>query len=300
MKEQFEFYPPRRLGTIFHLGMILVLTGSSVWGFWQISTAEVAPELLPYLGVVLLSFLAIPFLVYNFYGLQRSRYILERGGIILQWGWRSETIAMDTINWVYRAEELEPTPKPPAIRWPGVVSGTRGIQRGSRVEFLASQTTELVVISAGPNYFVISPAEVENFLDTYRKMTELGSIDQLSPETFNPARFVQEIVTQRFVQIITGTGLVLNISLLALTLRAIPRQETISLGFDPFGIPYPAFGSVRLILFPIISGASFLANLILGFFLYRNIENRPLSYLMWSSSVFISILFLISLGFMLL
>jgi hypothetical protein len=300
MKEQFEFYPPRRLGTFFHLGMMLILTAGSIWGFWQISTAEVAPELLPYLGLVLLSFLAIPFLVYHFYGLQRSRYILERGGIILQWGWRSETIAMDTINWVYRAEELEPSPKPPAIRWPGAVSGTRGIQRGSRVEFLASQTKGLVVISAGPNYFVISPAGVDNFLNTYQRMTELGSIEQLSPETFNPARFLQEIITQRFVQIITGSGLLLNVSLLVLTLRAIPRQDTISLGFDPFGIPYPAFGSVRLILFPIISGASFLVNLILGFFLYRNIENRPLSYLMWSSSVFISILFHLGLGYILL
>lgn len=300
MKEQFEFYPPRRLGTIFHLGMILILAAGSVWGFWQISVAEVAPELLPYLGLVLLSFLAIPFLVYNFYGLQRSRYILERGGIILQWGWRSETIAMETINWVYRAEELEPTPKPPAIRWPGAVSGTRGIQRGSRVEFLASQTKDLVVISTGPNYFVISPAEVDNFLDTYRRMTELGSIDQLNSETFNPARFLQEIVTQRFVQVITGSGLLLNISLLILILQTIPRQETISLGFDPFGNPYPAFGSVRLILFPIISGASFLVNLILGFFLYRSDENRPLSYLMWSSSVIITILLHLALRYILL
>lgn len=278
----------------------MILAAGSIWGFFQISTAEVAPELLPYLGLVLLSFLAIPFLVYNFYGLQRSRYILERGGIILQWGWRSETIAMDTINWVYRAEELEPEPKPPAIRWPGAVSGTRGIQRSSRVEFLASQSKDLVVISSGSNYFVISPSEVDKFLETYRKMTELGSIDQLSPETFNPAHFLQEIVTQRFVQIISGSGLLLNTSLLVLTLQAIPRQETISLGFDPFGIPYPAFGSERLILFPIISAASFLVNLILGFFLYRNIENRPLSYLMWTASVFISILFHLGLGYILL
>jgi hypothetical protein len=56
---------------------------------------------------------------------------------------------------------------------------------------------------------------------------------------------------------------------------------------------------VRLILFPIISSSAYLANLILGLFLFRNPENRGQAYILWSAGILTGLLFHIGLLFIL-
>ncbi len=278
--------------------MILLFSSGGAWAIWQTSNAEVAPQLLPYLALILVSLAAVPFLIYRLYALHRSEYILQRGGIILQWGWRSESIPMEQIDWVYPADQLEPEPQPPLIRWPGSVLGRRMSQRQSSLEFISTRAKDLIIIANGDRFFAISPPDNQVFMNKYQELTELGSLDQIPPEASHPVRFLEEIYGQKPILASFLLGALLNITLVIWTLVVIPTRETISLGFSPEGIPYPSLESVRLILLPIINTTAYLANLILGLFLFRNETNRLMAYLLWGSSILIAGIFHLAMAFL--
>jgi hypothetical protein len=258
-----------------------------------------APQLLPYLALILLFLITVPYLFYRLYALHRSAYTLERGGITLQWGWRTEILPMDQINWVYRDNDLEQAPKPPAVHWPGAVTGIRKFQRGPVVEFLASRTNQLVIISTTERYYAISPRYVDEFLATYQDLIELGSLQPLSVISIQPTRVITEISTNRVSLGLILAGLVLSSSLVIWVLQVIPSRETISLGFRPNGLPRESLDSVRLILFPILNSTAFLANLVLGLFLYRTPQNRALAYILWITGIVTALLFHLGLIFIL-
>jgi len=299
MEESRVYYPPKRTGTIVHLLLILFFSGGGAWSIWSASNVQVAPQLLPYLALILLFLITVPFLIYRLYALHRSRYSLERGGIQLQWGWRSENIPMDKVKWVHKAEDLEIPPQSPLIRWPGSIIGFRRFLRGPVVEFMASREKGLVIIATEEGYFAISPFQVEDFILSYNSLTELGSISLLPTQSSRPALILSEISDRKPLLWIFLTGAVLNITLLIWTLLVIPSREMVSLGFTTGGIPHEPLDSVRLILFPIINTTAYLGNLVLGLFLFRNEENRVLAYILWGGSLLIAIIFHIGMLFIL-
>ena len=299
MNEKRVFYPPKQAGTIFHVLVILVFSSGGAWGIWGTSNAQVALRLLPYLALIVLFLITVPFLFYRLYSLHRSAYILERGGIQLFWGWRSENIPMDQVKWVYQASDLEVPPQLPWIRWPGAVVGTRRFQRGPIVEFLASDAKDLVIIAVGEGFYAISPHESAEFVQVFNVLTELGMLSPLLTESTRPALVLSEISARRPLVWILLTGALLNISLLVWTLLVIPTREGISLGFSPTGIPHQPLESVRLILFPIINTTAYLGNLVLGLFLFRNQDNRLLAYILWGGSILIALLFHLGMLFIL-
>jgi hypothetical protein len=299
MEEKRIFYPPKRLGTILHVALILIFSSGGAWGIYGTSSAAIALQVLPFLSLIVIFLITVPFLIYRLYSLHRSAYTLERGGIQLNWGWRSENIPMNEVEWVYRVEDLEVPPQPPLIRWPGAVVGSRRFQRGPVVEYLASRQRGLVIIAVGEGYYAISPADPDGFVETYHSLTELGALSSLEPQSTRPALLLTEIYRQRRLLSIILAGGVLNISLLVWTLLVIPTRESVSLGFTPRGIPHEPLESIRLILFPIINTTAYLGNSILGIFLFRNQENRILAYILWGGSLFIALLFHIGMIFIL-
>lgn len=299
MEDRITYYPPKRRGTALHLLLISLFSSGGAWGIWGTSNAQVALQLLPFLALIILFLITVPYLIYRLYALHRSEYALERGGIHLQWGWRTENIPIDQVKWVLRSEDLETAPSAPRMRWPGAVIGFRRLHRGPVVEFMAAREKGLVIIAAGEAYYAISPLEVDSFIQTYNDLIELGSLTLMSTHSSRPALVLTEITARRPILWILGTGLILNITLLIWTLLIIPSRETISLGFTPTGIPHEPLESVRLILFPIINTTAYLGNLVLGLFLFRNPENRFLAYILWGGSLLIATLFHIGMLFIL-
>jgi hypothetical protein len=295
MDERVIFYPPKQVGTLIHILLILLFSSGGAWGIWGVGRVEVALELLPYLTLIILFLIAVPILIYRLYALNRSGYILERAGIQLNWGWRTETIPMEEVKWVHFTSDLETPPKLPVIHWPGSIVGRRRFQRGPEVEFLASRYKDLIVISAGDGYFCISPNQASDFIAAYHQLTELGSLAPMSVQSLRPSLILTEVIESKPVLLMILLGGFLNISLLVWILIVIPNNELISLGFNPAGVPREPLGSIRLILFPILNTTAYLANLIMGLFLFQNPDNRRLAHILWGGSIVIAIVFHIGL-----
>lgn len=277
----------------------MILSGAGIWGIWQTANAEVAPQLLMYLVPIILFLILVPILSYRAYALHRSRYILDRNGIILQWGWRYETLPMDEVKWISPLEDLDASIKPPRIRWPGSVLGQRGLSQSPSVEFIAANLKQAVVIAGPDHFYVISPSRVDQFIDTFHRITELGPLNPLVSQASRPTFLITQLWKQKPILILTSIGAALLLILTILTITVIPQREQISLGFTPQGTPHRPLPSIRLILLPILYTISYTGNLVVGLFLYRREQNRQLAYLLWVSSIIVGLIFLISMFFIL-
>lgn len=297
MEQTYTFHPPRRRGTVFHHLSVTLLTLVGAWGIWQISLAQVGPQLLFYIFTLLVVLFTVPILVYRYYALRNSHYILKREGIYLQWGWRNITIPINQIKWIHHAKDLNTPLRPPHLRWPGAVLGKRKVLNASSVEFIASRTKQLIVIATADHYYAISPQKPDNFLTAYYRLNELGTLQHISKQSVRSTVLLSLIWQQKAAFYILLAGFLLNLTLLGWTLFIIPKEAQISLGFNPAGQPYDPIDSIRLILLPILNSLSLLANFFLGLFLFRDKKNKVLSYLLWGSSVFVALIFHISVYF---
>ena len=138
---------------------------------------------------------------------------------------------------------------------------------------------------------ISSPSRAGEFIESYNRLTELGTLTPLSTESVRPSLVLTEITNNRSLLAILLAGGILNITLLVWVLLVIPNREAVSLGFNPAGIPRESLGSIRLILFPIINTTAYLGNLLLGMFLYRREESRGMAYILWGGSLLIGLIF---------
>ncbi len=299
MDETYIFYPPLRLGAIFHLIAILLLVAGSVWGLLQATNAQVGPIFLLYLLPALLAVPLVPTFVYRLYTLQNASYSLERDHIRLQWGWRIETIPTNMILWVRPATDLEVPLQMPRIRWPGSILGSRNLPDGRAVEFMASQGNSLILLGTATKAYAISPRDTNGFLQAYGQLIELGSLNPTQAVSIHPSFLFARIWGAIPARLLLLSGAVITIAALIWALIAIPRRAQISLGFTAAGTPRDPLPAIQLMFLPVFSFFAFLVNSTLGLFFYRNDRNHPWAYLLWSTSVLVGILFLLAIYFFL-
>lgn len=299
MLEPRTFYPARRRGSLFHLVAIGIFLFAAGYGLWQASRVDTALNFLLYLLLALVSGIIVPYLLYRLYALQGAYYLLQRDGLRLRWGLRIEEIPADQIDWV-RMEHALRSPLPaPAFAWPGAVVGLRRLPDGREVEYMADRSGNLVYIATPHKVFAISPADPGDFIITYQRLTELGSLAPIAPRSVYPAsllaRFGQDLPARGFL---LASGLV-SIAIWLVVALAVPGRQQVALRFTAQGVPGDYAPAVRLFLLPVLNTLFWLADVVLGMFFYRRSEYQSLAYLVWGTSFFTAVLFLVAVLFIL-
>ena len=292
-----HFPPAKRLGLIVHALIILALAGASAWGFWNLTRASVGPSFVNFLLVGLIAFAPIPFFGYRAYSLYKADYYIDRDSLAMLWGLRVEDVPLTDIEWVRPATDLTHPLTLPRFRLPGAVLGTRRHPDLGLVEFIASNTRNIILIATSKRVFAISPKDAAAFLATFRRATELGSLLPAEAVSQYPSFLLArawENLTARFLWL---SGFLLNLGLIAWVTFLIPAVSRVSLGFDPSGAPLESVPSVRLILLPLLSALLFTAGVIAGLFFYREEKQQPLAMIVWISSALTSLLFLLAVLF---
>lgn len=292
-----SFPPSRRRGLLLHGIIVIVLAALVVWAFLNISQAPVGPTLVVYLLVILVTLPPLPFFSYRAFSLLRADYILDRDSLAFYWGLRVEDIPLTDIEWIRPATDLTSPLRPPTFSLPGGLLGvTRHPDLGT-VEFIASTRKDILLVATAKRTYAISPENAGEFLATFRRATELGSLLPAESVSQYPSFLLARAwdnLTARFLWI---SGLLLNIGLVAWVSFLIPSVSRVTLGFDPSGAPLEAVPSVRLILLPLVSASLFVAGLIAGLFFYREEKQRSLAVVVWISSALTSLLFLLAVLF---
>ena len=187
----FVFRPPVQRGYLVHLSAILVLLALGGLGLWQAFSTDVGPAFITFLLPGILALALVILLGYRVYALRGAFYALERDGFRLHWGLRTEVIPINTITWVGLAGELGEDLPLPALRWPGSIVGTRQLSGLGPVEFMAAQTSDLVLIITRKRVYAISPEDPLVFLQAFQRLTELGSLSPLKSQSIYPTFFLR-------------------------------------------------------------------------------------------------------------
>jgi hypothetical protein len=294
MQDEFAFRPDRRMGLIFHGAGILLFTLASLFSIWQASQASIGLMFVLYLLPIFAAVIIVPILAYRIYALQTASYILEREGIQVRWGLRSEDIPMDEVLWVHPAAELSAPLPLPALRWPGAVIGKRQLAGGGEVEYLAGNFRDMLYIATPGGGMVISPADPDRFLEVFQRFTEMGSLSPLPARSVYPTFLLARVWSSRPARFLLLTCLTLGLALLIWVLLSIQGTSQVHLGFQPDGSPGNLVPAIRLILLPLMNGFFFLVALFLGVLFFRRDASRPMAYILWLASVLTNVFFLLA------
>lgn len=292
-----EFPPPRRRGRTFHIVLILVLAVLVAVCSVLASRQPLGPFLTIFIILAVLAFIPIPILTYRLLALSRANYRLDRETLTLTWGLRSEEIPVSEIEWVRpKTAVTEPLPKP-FLRLPGAVLGTRRHPDLGPVEYLASETKNLLLVATSHKIFAISPEAPQDFLQEVQHAIEQGSLVPTSARSIYPSFVVAQAWDSRTARFLWLAGFFANIGLLAWVSVMIPTRERISLGFLPSAAARPPSPGISLILLPIVSMLLFLFGWLAGLLIYRREEQRPMAFILWVSGLVSTLLFLLAVLF---
>jgi hypothetical protein len=291
-----DFPPPRR-GYSFQVVQTIVFTVLAVLFAVLASQEPIGLRFTIYILVAGVTFFPLPFLAYSLYSLNRANYSLDRDKLTLTWGLRVEQIPVSEVEWVRPAEALATPLGMPLIRLPGAITGSRRHPDIGLVEFLASDAKALVLVATSKRVFVISPQDTVGFMQSIQHAIEMGSLSSAAPESVYPVFVIGQAWESMLVRYLWLAGLLLNIGLLVWVTTMIPSLGHIPLGFLPSGTAGELVPGAGLILLPVVSLFFYVTGWVAGLIFYRQPARRPLAHIIWSSSVFCTIIFLVAVMF---
>jgi hypothetical protein len=292
-----DFPPPRRRGRNLHILLILVLAA------FVVTLALLAyrqPLGLLFIGLVVLAvviFIPIPILAYRLFSLARANYSLDRDQLTLTWGLRVEQIPVTDIEWVRPLSSMSRPFPMPFFRLPGSLLGHSHHRDLGPIEFLASDEKSLLLVATSRQIFAISPEKQADFLQDIQHAIEMGSLSPALPVSVYPSFVVAQAWDSALARYLWLAGFFVNIGLLAWVSLIAPALGHVSLGFLPSGAARPPSPGLALILLPVVSILFYLAGWGTGLMLYRNSERRPMAFVMWTSGLISSLLFLLAVLF---
>lgn len=290
------FPPDKRRGLLLHGILLAILLALSAWGFINLSRADVGPNFVVYLLVGLISFAPIPLFGYRAYALARAEYILDRDSLEIRWGLRDEDIPLTDIEWIRSARDLTHPLGLPPMTMPGAVLGLRRHPDLGVVEFIASDTKNMLLVATAKRVYAISPTNPNEFTQTFARSTELGSLTPAQAKSVYPSFIVTQAWDSGLARYFWLATLFLNLGLFVWVSLLIPSFARVALGFS-LNRSVTAVPSVQLIIVPLISTLLALTGWVAGLYFYRWEKQRILSFVVWASSALTSLLFLIAILF---
>jgi len=289
------FIPGRKQGIILHGFLLLILAVIMFVALWAATQwAEGSIFVVIMILIVILTVL-IPFILYRGYALISARYILERDGLRLRWGLRTEDIPLSDIEWVRRANESGYAIQIPVLAWVGAILGEKHSETLGDIEFLASDINKLVLVATRSKVYVISPQNPRDFEMAFQRTFEMGSLFPIESQSNRPAAFVQQVLKDKYAKYLVPLNIGLTLLLWLVSGLIITNHQQLPLGFSPQGLPLDLVASQQLLLIPILGLFVMVVNLILGLFFFRRVEYFQISYLFWVGGVITPSLLLVSI-----
>ncbi len=293
-----HFPPSKRFGFAVHAVAILALAGVSGWAFFNLTRAQVGPSFVNFLLIGVIAFAPLPLLGYRAYALYKADYYIDRDSLAVLWGLRVEDIPLTDIEWMRPASDLSRPLALPRLRFPGAVLGTRRHPDVGLVEFIASDTRNLILIATSKRVIAISPKDAGALVRTFARATEMGSLSPADPLSVYPSFVVTQAWESPVARFLWVSGLLLNLGLTVWVGVLIPTLDQIPFGFDAFGVPNDPAAPTRLILLPLLSMLLFIAGVLTGLYFFRWEKTRPLSVIVWAASAVSAMMFLLAVLFL--
>lgn len=252
------------------------------------ASETVSPLLGVWTSLVVLGFPIALLVIYRLYGLLTAEYILNRDGFYLRWGVATEQIPIAQISAVQPQSQFPTVLRPKlGIWWPGCIIGDFHSDEFGLVEyFAASSSRKNVIIQTSDHLLVISPPDVQDFIQAFSEIVQMGALEEIPKISQRPDFFSARLWDDRYARGLIGLGLILILALLAsVSYQVSILDTTVPFGFDEHGAPDHFVPPPRLLILPLVGGVFWVADLVIGSWLFRIKQNRPIAYLVWGMGV---------------
>lgn len=287
------FRPPRWTGTLLGLLLLSLAVGAAALGVFQLGSVGFSAWIAVWIALPLLGVPAALLVAYRMYGVLTARYQLDRDGFRLRWGLAVEYVPLSDVLEV-RLPAPGEAPLVPGwgLWWPGCVVGRRSVAGVGEVEFFATTGPQgLLLLQLPDQWLAISPADRDGFRQTYVDVVRMGSLERIETLRLRPDFLFNRVWADRWARVLVLGGLVLALLLLGfLAFQASTLPAQVPFGFDALGKPETLVSPTRLLLLPMIAGLCWLIDLVIGLWLYRKDDQRPLAYGLWGIAVLVAAL----------
>jgi hypothetical protein len=293
------FPPQKQRGLVVQAVLLLFLLALTLFAALSLRGATFNLAFAFFVLLLLFSLIPVPLLVYRFYALLRAEYTLDRENLHLVWGMRVEDIPISDVEWVRPANSLS---RPLVLPWFGIAGSLLGKTHNAdlgTIEFLAAEAKGLLLIATARQIYAISPADPAGFMQAFQRVMEMGSLAQTQGHSQYPSFVISDAWQNQLVRSLWLFGLFVNIGLFLWVSINLPGLQSVSLGFDPSGLPLEVVPRAQLILLPLLSVFLFTLGWLTGLFFYRRPDLRLIATLLWASGTFSSVLFLLAVSFLL-
>jgi len=278
------FKPARRRGLIILISILSLNISLVTWLVSQALAQTVSGFFFLLMIAAVVGFLPIPFILYRLLSLIRAKYTIDRDGLHIEMGLRAEDIPMNEIEWVRSIQDAAFEISLPRMAFPGNVLGNRSHRDLGLIEFIASETQNLLLVATPRKIFAISPMNNTSFLTALRRYAEMGAISPIKGQSSKADFLVGSLLANRIARTWILMGAILSAGLLVLTTFIIPTRNTIPLGFNPSSRTMEASPASRLLLLPILSLLTFSVDLGMGAYFFRKKGYRVAAYLVFASA----------------
>lgn len=299
MADSTRFLPPRRRGVIIHAvaGGLLFLSSATL--FFLALQEQFGTYFVIFLIASLLILIPLTFVAYRGYALLRAYYDLERDGLHLRWGLRSEDIPLSKIDWVRPASDLVEELPQRLLAYPGAILGVVNAPGLGMVEYMASEDDDLVLVCTPGRTYALSPMDTRGFITAFQTGFELGSLAEFSSTSVQPAAYLRRVWDTGVARGLLLAGLATTLGLLVVVALQIPLRQTVTLDFNIFGQPMEGVPATMLLLLPVLAIIFFFIDLIGGLYFFRKDDSRVIAFLLWGTAILLPLMMFAALPFIL-
>lgn len=281
--------PPRWKPLAIGLGITLLGLAMTVGGSIQLASSEISPLLVAWISLPLIGLPLALWAGYGSYGLVTASYRLDREAIEIRWGSDREVLPLHQVE-PMAAKHVADLPRPAGIRLPATLTGS-GRGEGLLIEYFATDPAKLLAFRVGDRVVAFSPQDPQLFREALVEANRLGSLTKAEAISQRPDLLPARLWTDRPARLLLSLGLLVPLAHISyLGLRASSLPTTVPFGFTPTGAPGPPAPPGRLLLLPMIGGLVWLTDLLLGAWLYRRRQDRPLAYSLWALALVVNLL----------
>ena len=279
----FTYAPAREKGILFLFPICAGLIGLEIFLFLRFDITQVGLQFFLLLIALLLIAVPLVFLLYRLFSLIFSEYRLERDGLHIRWGLRTEVIPLNAIEWIRTPAEMTEDVPWSVLPMPGAYLGTVRVDEHLTYEFLASDMKKMLFLGTPRFTYAISPGNPGAFLNGFERILQMGTLSNVEWTTSRPGSWLIEAWQDKAGRICVLTSLIFLIALYIFVGIRFQVGKTISLSFSPSGEPLESISSVNMLIVPLAATIIWLGGSIMGLLLFQRKVNRRTAEIVWGA-----------------
>lgn len=293
-KAVFTYDPSRGKGILFFLPVCGALTALEILLVRTFGGTKVGLQFFLLLIAMVIAGIPLIFLLYRFYSLIFSAYRLERDGLHIQWGPRSEVIPLNAIEWIRTPAEMTVDVPWSILPMPGAYLGTVTADEHLTFEFLASDMNKMLFLGTPRYIYVISPRDPSAFLNGFERILQMGSLENEEWVTDRPVVWLLDAWADIPGRISWALSVFFLICLYIWVGLRFQTNTMLPGAFTPTGLPAEGSSGMNAVALPIAATAVWILGTVLGLRIFRHWKKQNIAELVWGASAASVLQFLIA------